>query len=110
MDLDIQNGGQILQKSIKILLKSNKNDPRSMKMRPWSVFGAKSRRGQLQALFRTKAGNQKVDFWTEYCVQRSFSPPRKIENRSQIGLLSIGWHLDTPKMVSGKGFGKNIKK
>ena len=31
-----------------ILLKSTKNDPRSMKMRPWNVFGAKLRPGRLQ--------------------------------------------------------------
>ena len=39
---------QILQNSLKILPKSTKNGIKSTKIRPLSVFGAKSRPGRLQ--------------------------------------------------------------
>ena len=42
-------------------------------------------------------------------LQGSILGPRKIENRSNIASLSIGWHLDPLKMVSGRAFGKNMK-
>ena len=36
-----------------------------MKMRPWSVFGAKSRPGQLQGRFPGKGVTEKDDILTE---------------------------------------------
>ena len=44
---------KILQNSSKILPKSTKNGPKSRKIRPWTVFGAKSRPGRLQEASRT---------------------------------------------------------
>ena len=65
---------EILQISSKILPKPTKNDPKSRKIRPWTVFGAKSRPGRLQDGPRTSKDSlfgallaenvvSRVDFW-----------------------------------------------
>ena len=38
-----------------------------------------------------------------------FLGPAWIQNGSKIALLGIGWHLDPPKMRSGRGFGKKLE-
>ena len=41
------------------------NDPKSMKLLPWNVFGAKSRPGRLQDGSRTTAVRPKINFLVE---------------------------------------------
>ena len=73
-----QNGVNILKRSIKHALKivrksfqnRAENDPRSMRMRPWSVFGAKLRPGWLLQRRKTKFSANLVRFSTENCAPR----------------------------------------
>ena len=52
----------------------------------------------------------KSQFFAQNVAPRvGFGTPEKIEYRSNIALLSIGWRLDPLKMVSGRGFGKDMK-
>ena len=81
-----------------------------MKICSWTVFGAKSRPGRLADGFPKLPG---YHFWRQgglkRCPMGPFLGPPWIQNGSKIMLSSIGRHLDPPKMVSGRGFGKNMK-
>ena len=54
-----------------------------------------------------------VAFWRlfdrKWWPKESFLEPPWIQNGSKIAPSRIGWHLDPLKMVSGRGFGKNMK-
>ena len=81
-----------------------------MKICSWTVFGAKSRPGRLADGFRQLPG---YHFWRQgglkRCPMGPFLGPPWIQNGSKIAPSRIGWHLDPLKMVSGRGFGKNMK-
>ena len=77
-----------------------------MKMRPWSVFGAKSRPSRLQGGFQATTG---YHFFTVGAGNVARSGHFSATLTSQIELLSIGWHMDPPKMLPGMGFGKTRK-
>ena len=81
-----------------------------MKIGPRSVLGAKSSPGRLQDGSGVKVFGFWMCFWPKMSLQGRSCDPRETENRSNIALSSTGWHLDPLKMVSGRGFGKNIKK
>ena len=54
---------KILQNSSNILPKSTKNGPKSRKIRPWTVFGAKSRPGNPKSL-QNRTSEYRRTFWT----------------------------------------------
>ena len=53
--------------------KTNQNDPKSRKIRPWTVFDAKSRPGRLQKRIRT---NDRL-VWSTFLVENVVARPVK---------------------------------
>ena len=109
MKNNIKNQSRFVQNPSKI---DPKNDSRSMKVRPWSVFGAAPNCAQVgpRTLTLNLPTGCLTDFWNIIWVSGPiFAPPREIADRSKIVLLSIDGHFDPRKMPSGRGFGKNMK-
>ena len=79
-----------------------KSDPKSMKMRPWNVFGAKSRPCWLQdpptrwvysTLWRL--------FGRKWCPRAALREPMGSQNLSKITFLWTWCHSYLPKVASG---------
>ena len=84
---------KILQNSMKILPKSTKNGPKSRKIRPWTVFGAKSRPGRLQDAPPHLPGNPFGAFLAEKGAPRGHLGAQL---GSKIGskLITLGLRID----------------
>ena len=88
--------------------------PKSIKQRPRSDPNASLERFRSQVATRSVSGWSPLNYritpfrapWTKNVIQvRAFGRPW-IQNGSQTHLFSIGWYLDTPKMLSEREIGQ----
>ena len=79
-----------------------KNNPKSMKMRPWNAFGTKSRPGRPKDAHRISGY---LSFWClsgrKWCPRDTFQEPLGSQNRSKIQLLATWCRFYRPKVASG---------
>ena len=106
----VKNHGNFIENLSQMSPNSLKNLLNSILGSFWDVFGTISRPGRLADGFRKLPG---YHFWRQgglkRCPMGPFLGPPWIQNGSKIAPSRIGWHLDPLKMVSGRGFGKNMK-
>ena len=126
---NINNPSKFTQTSSKILLKNNINNPSKMTQTPSKILPKSIRkrpqidenvsleRFRRQVATRSASGccpsikglHHLEPFGPKMCQKGQFLGPPWIQNGSKIAPSRIGWHLDPLKMVSGRGFGKNMK-
>ena len=106
MKNNIPNQSRFVQNPSKI-------DPKTIPDRWKFVLGAFSAPNCAQVGPRRVTGGTHPPFLSFFeilfGIMGPFSAPREIKGRSKIVLLIIDGHFDPRKMLSGRGFGKNIK-